>query len=371
MKLQNTEIIVHILEGTATVEEYRLFKEWLHDNGDNLAEFKHIEALWNAIDILKNTDGYDYQKAYNSFKAKTEEIIQPNPSKRHLLSSHMVRYTGYVAAIFIGVIILLAIGYHLAGSSQNAQANYLEMIVPIGGKSQLILPDGTKIWLNAGSKLRYPSDFKSKEREVYLEGEGFFEVARDVKHPFLVRTSDITIKVLGTVFNVKSYPSEKTIQTTLISGSVIIEGKIGGNKIGPLATLEPNQMAIFLRKDRKMTIGGNQGKSHVSEPENSYSPGKKQGDILVVDDINVETYTSWKNNSLIFENQPFENIAVELERRYGATIVFIDDSIKHYRFSGRFDEISIDQALNALKFASPFRYEIKNRTIYIGAKIQY
>jgi transmembrane sensor len=348
-------IIVKVLEGAATHEEHVALKSWMDQHPENTKIFAGYESLWLALDIIANKNKFDAEEGYAGFVDK----IKPDPNKDGRV--HRIYKYLKIAASILLIVSVSTVSYFTGKRSIASPLSYYEVNTPKGSKSQLTLPDGTKIWLNAGSKLKYPNKFIHNQREVFLEGEGYFEVAKDASHPFIVHTSDISIKVLGTVFNVKSYPGEGTIETTLVSGKVIIEG----NQLNSETTikLEPNQKAIFLKKTGKLALSETEKKEIL---KSKAIDAGKINKMYVTENVKTVIYTSWKDNLLVFDNESFENIALKIERRYGAVIRFTDYKLKSYRFSGTFPEISIDRALNALQYASPFNYKIKGDSIFIG-----
>jgi len=245
------------------------------------------------------------------------------------------------------------------------EVSFFELVTPNGSHTSITLTDGTQIWLNAGSKLRYPNFFKGKERMVFLEGEAFFHVKKDSLHPFIVKTKDINVKALGTSFNVKAYTGEGTVETTLVTG--IVEVTNNNNSSGNKGVrLLPNQKITYIRKEGKLLLNEKEQQAAKLENIANKSDNREKESYLLTRDVNTELYTSWIDNKLVFDSETFESIAFKLERRYGATVIFKNRETKDFRFSGKFPEISIDRVLNALQFASHFNYEIKSDTIIIN-----
>jgi hypothetical protein len=183
-----------------------------------------------------------------------------------------------------------------------------QLIIPYGNQSRLVLSDNTVVWLNAGSRLVYPSRFEDKTREVLLFGEAFFEVSKDEKKPFIVKTSDLQIKVLGTQFNISAYTEDKVIQTVLKEGSVSISSNNSGLFERDLV-LKPNQMASFNRtsKDTK------------------------------VYEVDVNYYTLWTKGLLSFDEIDFTRIVKKVERFYNISIGFSEPLLGATRISGKLD----------------------------------
>lgn len=239
-----------------------------------------------------------------------------------------------------------------------------DISVEYGSKTKITLPDGTKVKLNSGSKLIYPSEFEDKMRIVTLEGEAFFDVAKETSRPFFVNTHPISVKVLGTSFNVKSYKEENYIETTVESGSIEIYNELASIHPDmtkpPVAVLKKSDKAIFVKDMSTITVN-----SGLKPSENLPSLEKKAG-IMVESQIETGLYTAWKDNVLRFKAEKFEDIAVKLERWYGVNIEIRNKTLKEEYFTGQFDTETIEQALEALKLTAPFRYTITKNEIVIN-----
>jgi transmembrane sensor len=278
-------------------------------------------------------------------------------TKRRMIIPEKLSFLKY-AAIFI-VAFLSAWMLHEIVPGRNTagykEPHYTVVSVPNGSKTEIQLPDGSLVKLNSGSTLTYPSAFESNSRSVKLEGEGFFTVSKDSERPFYVNTTNISVKVLGTVFNVKSYPDENLIETTLLSGSVEIYSEPGTGRNSsdeqPVAVLNPNERAIWYKDGQ-----GKSGKQF--QPAN-----------LVVEKLNdAGIYIAWKDNILKFDNEKFGRIVRKLERWYGVEIELKYPGIANEQFSGQFDRETIEQALTAMTFTEPFSYSINKNKVTIYKK---
>lgn len=302
-----------------------------------------------------------------SFDTKDKEPLAfvAIPEDKRPIARRMWRYAFAVAGCFL----LLAVGYHFIGkqnisNSQNKTAKTNEIISKSGVRSKLMLPDGTLVWLNAGSKLNYSNEFNQKLREVELEGEAFFDVARDAEHPFIVHVSTINIKVKGTEFNVKSYPQDETVETTLLRGMIEVSRKDNPNS--PLVILKPNEKLIFDKHlDHQTPQSSNNGPAR--------NPSSIDRDISITaisktipDSNKVET--SWVYNRLVFDGDSFQELTAKMERWYNVSIVFNDRDLFHYRFKGAFANESITEALDALQLTAKFSYQINNNEIILFRK---
>ncbi len=231
-----------------------------------------------------------------------------------------------------------------------------------GSKSDIQLPDGSVVKLNSGSTLIYPSSFEANNRTVKLEGEGFFTIRKDSARPFYVNTSNISVKVLGTVFNVKSYADENTIETTLVSGAVEIYNDLKASRKPlnekPVAVLKPNERATYIKDVNKAKFGRS----------GQFAQGQKQANLIIDKLTDAGTYIAWKDNILKFDNEKFDNIIRRLERWYGVKVDLKYPELNNERFSGQFDSETLEQALNAIAITEPFTFDIKRNTVFIYKK---
>lgn len=202
--------------------------------------------------------------------------------------------------------------YYYAMHQQTMQ----DMIVLVekGQKVNLVLPDGSRVWGNSDSKLSYGSRFNRKERVLSLEGEAYFEVMPDKERPFIVETVDLTVRALGTSFNVKAYEYEKNVYTVLMTGKVEVKSSFEA------LVLQPNEGIVFNRQT------GNMEKSSVED---------------------AKDYINWRYNALTFKGKTFENIVLTLERYYNTRIVFESEALKKYRFTGTPGNTSLESLFPA------------------------
>lgn len=223
-----------------------------------------------------------------------------------------------------------------SSSSLPAKTEYNILKIPIGGEYVLTLSDGTKVWLNSQTTLRYPVRFTGSERNVYLEGEAYFEVTHDEQCPFYVRTqNDVNIQVLGTSFNVRNYEDEQQTETVLEQGSV----KIWKNT--QTATLTPGTKAVYNKTDETLTT-------------------RK---------VHTELYTAWHQGRYAFEEERVEHILNKLSRWYGTTVFFVDEEAKSLIFSGNIRKYeTIENLLKAMEATGSIHFDIKDKTILVYNK---
>ncbi|MDO5977306.1 FecR family protein [Flavivirga spongiicola] len=214
------------------------------------------------------------------------------------------------------------------------------LIVPYGKRSEIRLADGSKVWLNSGSKLIFPVSFIGKTREVYIEGEGIFEVAHDKNHPFIVKTSNHEIEVLGTVFNVSNYADDNAVNTVLQSGSVQISFK--------------NNSFFNSKKSIKITPG-------------TIAIYNKANKSLNTNEEDIEKYFSWREGIFIFKNDPLHIIMKKIARYYNIEIVINDASLANETFSGHLDvKDHVENVITTIKETTEFQYHIDDNKITIN-----
>lgn len=231
-----------------------------------------------------------------------------------------------------------------------------------GNRTKMVLPDGSQVWLNAGSRL----DYKDKEynrsiREVSLIGEAYFDVVKDKEKPFIIHTAKINIKVLGTAFNVKSYPEEKVTETSLIRGSVEVTVN---NRPTEKYILKPNEKLVIANEEKVIDKPVKIGKMAVkTNPVQEPIVAIRHVSYLPADSTIIET--SWLENKFIFRSEEFEELAKRLERWYGVTVRFENEEINKVKFTGIFERETIEQALEALKMTAAFKYKMNKNEIVI------
>ncbi|MGX5820599.1 FecR family protein [Chitinophaga lutea] len=224
-----------------------------------------------------------------------------------------------------------------------------------GETRQFTLPDSTRVWLNAGSELRYENN--GEQRSVTLRGEAYFDVAKDASRPFLIETGKMNIRVLGTAFNVKAYPDDNTSEASLIRGSIEV-------------TLAADPSRRFMLRPNEKIVLPNRTDADTTREETLrtlYREGYTLSSVSVSPDDQQIAETAWTNNRLMFVNEDFADIASELERKFSVRIHFPDQDTRALRFTATFENENISQTLEALQYTSttPFRFNIENNQVYI------
>ncbi len=324
-------------------------------------------AIQNFEDIWKQQPETDMMLAEDAFlvhlqRAKEMGVDFENTSTQtpviEIRSKRKKWYWAAAAAVVVigAGILAFSTGIVTGSSGKTQMARQVnEISTRQGSKSRIELPDGTVVWLNAGSRLTYNKEYGQQTREVMLEGEGFFDVMKNKEKPFIIHTSNINIKVLGTVFNVKAYPEDKQTETSLIRGSIEVTIK---NR--------PNDK-IILSPSEKLVV---ENEPVIRMPERGLPdrllPAIEIKKLKYNSEDSAVPETQWIDDKLVFNDESFEDLAVRMQRWYNVQIDITDPDLKGKRLTGNFEKETIDQALEALKISIPFRYELRGAKIIIN-----
>jgi len=358
-------LIPGYLNGELTAEETRELIVWINLNSANKHYFDEYCEIWITARASLKNPGYNFQEGFWKFKQKIKanEDLQIGFNKTNLFKI----FTRY-AAIFIVTFSLSGLLFYYIGKNRAAKPDlsFSELIVPKGSRAQFFLSDGTAVTLNAGSRLKYDNRFGIKDRIVQLEGEGYFKVAKDSKRPFTVQTSHLNVMALGTEFNVKAYSDDKTIETTLVEGSLKIE-EITDKNGTEARVLKPNQKLTFFKEDSTMV---NETASPKEKTKNNTQPLQVHKSIviprLVTENVNIEPVISWKENRWIFEKQSLLQIAVELERKFDVQINFESERLRTFRFTGIIIAEPIEQVLEVMSISAPINFKLKGKVVTLS-----
>ncbi|PTN10526.1 FecR family protein [Mangrovibacterium marinum] len=316
------EIITRKLTGTISNKENQILDEWISKSLRNQIEFEDIQILWEKTGEFQIPSRIDQNVALDLVHQRAD-IKSPKIFRLNLL---------YQAAAILVLAVLLAGTYSYFFSTGGSSSEYYEEVfAAIGTRTHVDLPDGSRVYLNSGSSLRFSNQFTSKQqRRLELEGEAYFDVAKDPKHPFIVKAGPIEVEALGTEFNVDAYNKDRAIEVTLLEGKVAINpaNKTDGKA---LIILDPNEMAHFNVKENK---------------------------ISKIKTYELEKYVGWINGKLLFMDDPIQEVMLKLENWYNVDIRLEDQKLNKYRFTGTFIDESVDEVLRTLSLTSPLSYEI-------------
>lgn len=329
--VQIDNYIQSFLNGALDAESYAVLRQWIKERPENRVYFQNMVAVWKATGVMSNAEGFDVAGAISRFNKKTKPVNRIDFYRRALRLS---------AAAIILLVCGISSLFFLWQSERTASEvveEYKEYVVevPDGAKSKITFPDGSVVWLNAGSKVKYDSNFAKVSRNVELTGEGYFEVSKNKELPFVVNTEKLSVKVLGTKFNLKSYEEDSEVKVTLKEGAV---------KVGDFLTdaapveLKPNQRFTFRKADLSMQV----------------------------DSVDASHIDNWRNGAMTFDKVPLEEIAKELRRLYNIPVRIEGDKLKQIVYYSDFQEnVSVEKVLEILSSGNKFRYEVKPEEIRI------
>ncbi len=302
-------MLLRFLRCETTAEEEKEILDWIEESPANRQELERLDMMLQAASL---NDDIIVRSEWNDNAARTSV-------RRPRLLVRLVAAAAIIAAAMFA-------GYTFSGRSEEGKC---EIVADRGQKSEVFLPDGSRIWLNSGSSISYSTAFGRSDRDIHLSGEAYFEVAKNKRLPFIVSTGDMTVKALGTVFNVCSYADEKEV-VTLVEGSVLTSA--GDSE----AILSPSQRIIY---DRASGMLG--------APE------------TVID----RHLVPWKSNEIILDGNTLAEISVMLERMYNVDVKFASDCIKDYSYTGKIPNNSLKNILDLISGTTPVTYNIHDNII--------
>ncbi|WP_170254671.1 FecR domain-containing protein [Phaeodactylibacter luteus] len=309
MNLDNYhDLIGRYLADEISAEERVVLRKWVEAQPSNQAFFEEARQLWQ---ITAAYEDEPFSEGRQAAWAKLQSRIDSgSPGGRIVPMQGRRNWLRYAAAV-----LALIAGTWLVVSEWGQPAAYAEFATGPGERSAHLLPDGSVITLNENSRLQYPERFQ--ERAIILEGEAYFDVARDERRPFVIQAKGATTTVLGTSFNIRAYPEEETVTVAVASGRVVVAGE---QTAGAPVTLTAGESAIYELPTQRL------GRSEVSNP------------------------LAWKSRSLAFEQVKMETVAQVLGRYYGVSVRLADESLASCRFVGAFEDPTLEEVLDAIAF---------------------
>ncbi|MCM4154744.1 FecR family protein [Gramella sp. AN32] len=372
--------ITKLLMGSISKDELIVLRKWLNDPENQSTLKAYIQDYHDLnLAVLKDIADEAYKKTVDQIERKEKPVESFAP--------HWIKYAA-VAVLLIGLGIIFQQGFfsfqndtllvpqdepitlqldngeiytidvsqskevrdsegNILGKQKQHQLSYSQisdveeltfntLTIPYGKRFELVLSDGTLVHLNAGSSLRYPINFLSKgNREVYLSGEAYFDVAKDKSNPFVVNVDDLEVNVLGTEFNVSAYEEDSNIEVVLVEGAVSLSSNEASLRAS--TNLEPGQKGSFERTSNNMSI----------------------------DQVNTSLYTSWREGHLVFRNLTFDQIMAKLERHYHIEIENENTELGKEVFNASFNDVKIEEVLSFFNDVHEINYKVKNNKVII------
>lgn len=322
-------LITRCISGEASTEEYQELQLWIESSKENFTVFQQYRNIWNNSENNESLRTIDVDHSYH-------KVMRRVGTKSSF--STIWKYWRNIAAFLLIPLITANILYFLLRSetpSIEKEPVYNEIYASFGTRSAIKLPDGSSLWLNSGSRLKYPEKFFGNERRVFLTGEAYFEVESNPKRPFIVETSSVTVKATGTKFNVSGYVCDNETDVTLVTGKVEVKMTDDYNNLNS-TELEENQ---------HLTFNKNEGTSEIVT-----------GDTY--------KYVSWKDGKLIFRDEPLSYVVKKLGQIFNVDIELRGEELQNYTYRATFKDESLEEILKLLKISSPVDYiEVKREPL--------
>jgi transmembrane sensor len=353
------------LSGDATKEELHELDLFISEHPETQQMFEEAEKVWlSSTNIKTIVTAEHFDKLRKKIAAVDADY--PQPAETALIETTTSPRRRLKFVVVPAIIVLIVSGFLVFKklNSKNyepvsiASANVNSVFAQKGSKPKITLPDGSTVLLNADSRIYYGNDFATK-RELRLEGEAYFDVVKNPNKPFIIHTSEMDVKVLGTSFNVRSYPDESFSEASLIKGSIEVHLK------------DRNRQPIILKPNEKINV------SKSAETLNEVNKRKKviaatpTEQLFAIKKIqpnikdNVIKEIAWTQNKLYLQAERLDRVALMLERWFGKRIQVTNESLKSVRYTGNFEDETLEEVLQALQLSAPFRYKIENETVVI------
>lgn len=316
MKNFDENLLLRKIQGITTPEEEQQVEKWLAVSEENRKNYAYIKMLWNARKVEEYSSGPDLERSLSEINRRIDRLHSGQPV---LGIRKMLKY----AAVFLGIVGLSVLIWQFRHAT--SEEPMISKVAPVKGAVEMVLlPDGTKVWLNHGARLTWPETFQKKSRCVKLEGEAYFEVTKDPSRHFFVKTPLLTTEVLGTSFNINTKAGGNTTQAVLVEGSIALLSPSGKR----IAKLEPGHMASA----------------------SSLSSG------IEITEVNTDVYTAWQQGKVVFEKAGLTEILDKLEEVYNVRFRYDPDLMRknkaRYNFVFRINQ-DFDTVFSMLKFVAP------------------
>lgn len=324
------DILGKYLSNSATEEEKENLLQWLEESDENRRQFKKTYDLWLYTDAML-TDDSEIETALTLLRKRTSS------RQKKKVNYYLYRFkVMQIAASLLLLFLAGYIGYEFKDSGGNQSVTMNHLLTGPDGKGEYILPDGSTVWLNANSVLKYPEVFSEGKRTVYLEGEALFDIKEDQKHPFFVNAGGLNVEVTGTRFLARNYPRKNMIETVLVSGSVTI----GGGFFASPEILQPGELLTYNKQTKEIDL-------------------RK---------VNTDDYTNWIHSKLVFDKANLANIIINLEKWFDVEIVASPELVRSTHMSFTVRRESLEEILKNMSLTAPITYRWKDDMLYLSSK---
>jgi ferric-dicitrate binding protein FerR (iron transport regulator) len=359
----------------ANVEELQELQSILLKNPDLHHQADMLTEMWQQ-GLINKSAGSEAAYMRHIMKHKDEFFVEENPIEintddavsetnpgffRTLFSKKRLTVFSFLAFVILatGAIYLL----QKRDTKLPAEQAISSVVTKNGNRTKIVLPDGTQVWLNAGSNLDYNNSVFNKDlREVTLNGEAYFDVTKNADKPFIIHTKKMDVKVVGTAFNVRSYDDEKTAEASLIKGSIEVTIKDRKNQ---KIILKPNEKISIANEEPAEILLKSGEKIAIKDQNSNLIPQIVVKELEANPVNNIIPEIAWTQNKLYFEDESLEDIGPMIERWFGKNVIIQNESLKKVRYTGNFENETIEEVLSYLKLSRTFNFKIDNDNVVI------
>jgi ferric-dicitrate binding protein FerR (iron transport regulator) len=326
------DLLIRYLTEELSIEERAVVERWRSESDKNeqtLEQFYFVLQTSDRLRVMRSANAYT-GSALNQLKNKIRKNEKKLRTRRVLYNLQRVAAVLFLPVLFLSL-------WLLGEKNNNAPMQYVELYTNPGMVSSFYLPDSSQVWLNGGSRLRYPIAFQAERREIEISGQGYFEVSRNPNQPFLVKTrAGFAVEVLGTAFNLAAYDDEDIVETTLVEGSIKLNLLQNGHTAQ--RTMQAGEKAVYV----------------------------KNGQTLRMETVDPKYDIAWKSRQIVFKNHPMEYVVRTLGRYYNVPFLIRDNQVMDAEITGSFSNEHLSQVMEYLRIASDISYKIKSSTAKDG-----
>lgn len=337
-------LIQRYVSGNATPDERRKLNRWMDETPENRHLVQEVEKIWDLtpeekfeVNVQEAWEKFHEENVRESLRRKVEASFRNSSNHDHLISIYRA------AAVLLVVLFTgLLAGHQISQNSdaeQTAGFHVMQMqdlITGKGEKARVTFSDGTEVVLNSASSITFPEEFQGANREVYLDGEAYFKVTHDPDHPFIVNSQGISVQVLGTEFNIRGWSGDPSVDVAVRDGKVSVNA--------------------FNKKKEK--------DSEVILTEDLYTTVKKGGVPSPPKKVDVRKHLLWTSGGLNFDDEPFGQVILNIERRFNVDInVSADEDIRNVPFTGAFQQADLDEVLSVVAASMEMEYSRKGSVV--------
>lgn len=324
--LFDIELIARCLSGNASEVEKQELLSWMNQSRENEAFYFSLKDLYEAGNWNRLKQEAKTSEAWSQLRAK----IQAKPQEVNRKPKLYLELVKYAAVFAVGALSI----FMFKSGKESIQNTENKIVTGIGERTQMVLPDGTRVWVNSCSSVKYLSDYGARNRDIYLDGEAFFKVTKNQKLPFVVHTSGFNIRALGTSFNVSSYNNDTELSAVLLEGSI----SFGKGQDEKPAVLVPGEKISFSRATNSTKV----------------------------EKVDPESYIAWSTGESRFENLTLGQIIKKLQRNYNVTFILDNEKIRNTHFTGTFRNYeSLDQILKVISINANLTCKLVKDTVYM------